>query len=71
MACERQGGKANAIQTMPHDPPNASSNSAPLFYGEFTCLLTSQAFSTSSAAGFSSTAGSPATSPNHGDQSSG
>jgi hypothetical protein len=41
-----------------------------LFLGLFTCLLTGQTFSTSSADGFGSAAGAPSTSPNHVGQSS-
>ena len=51
--------------------PTASNNSASLFLGLFTCLLTGQTFSTSSSAGRSNVAGSTSTSPNHVGQSCG
>ena len=61
------------VQSPPqyHPCPIASSNSAPLFLGEFTCLLTGQTFSTSPPAGCNSVAASTSTSPNHADQSCG
>src|SRR5271166_4304819 len=61
------------VQSPPqyHPCPIASSNSAPLFLGLFTCLLTGQTFNTSSPAGLRSVVGSPSTSPNHVGQSSG
>jgi hypothetical protein len=65
------GGDDPPVQSPPqyHRCPIASSNSAPLFLGEFTCLLTGQTFSTSAPAGRNSVAASTSTSPNHADQS--
>ena len=56
-ACERLVGKADPRR------PVRSSNSAPLFFGEFTCLLTGHAFKTSAPDGLNGVAGSPSTSP--------
>ena len=57
LQAERNGTK--------HHHPIASNNSAPLFLGQFTFLLTGQTFRTSSPAGLRSVAASPLTSHCH------
>jgi hypothetical protein len=55
-------GEGSKEAAQPDHSPSARNNSAQLFLGLFTCLLTGQTFNTSSPAGLSSVAGSSSTS---------